>query len=138
MAGSRRATSANSSPGSGGHCGGRALVREGRWWQLSLNAPLTDTSTLFLSLSDLMHSCTQPSKHTGTHLFIHFSFACSYVLESLNYSCSLSQLCHPCCSGNPTPYSVSMRLSRTRTQPNSCLGFKNVEWGLVHRALRTQ
>lgn len=92
MAGSHRATSADSSPGSGGHRGGRALGREGRRWWLSPDVLLTDTPPPFLSLTDSsMGSHTQPPKHTGSRLFIHFSLTYSQSLMGLSITHSLPQ-----------------------------------------------
>lgn len=94
MVGSHRATSADSSPGSGGHRGGRALGREGRRWRLSPDVLLTDTPPpSFLSR-------TQAWAHTLSHPNIQ-DLVCSFTSHSPTLSPSwvsrllIHSLSHP-------------------------------------------
>lgn len=91
---SHKATSANSSPGSGGHCDGRALGKEGNsgnsvWMLHSLKRPPPS----FLSLTDsTMHSHAQPPKRMSSRPFIHSSFTFALSHDSTTFIHSLG---HP-------------------------------------------
>lgn len=159
MAGFRRATSANSSPGPGGRCDGRALGREGKRRELSLDAPLTPRPPpSFLPLNDsTMHSHTQPptgapSVHPLTVRLLTLmspllSFPLSPSLQpALTSSLPISLwFMHPCiqwahralCTG-PHPISQTLDESLVGSQSFRLAGVMVISWDdLSYRRHRT-